>query len=361
MKNPLSDTVYHSRKITRRPDIRGDYFRDQTAIIHATPFRRLKYKTQVFFSPQNDHICTRIEHVLHVSTIASTICKGLDLDIELAQAIALGHDLGHAPFGHIGEKALNKLTSNIGGFIHETHSLKVVDKITRDGKGLNLTFAVRDGIVSHCGENFEQTIKPMQDYREVDDIGKRQKSSLTYEGCAVRFSDKIAYLGRDIEDAITIGLITIHDVPKIIRKNLGSTNGEIIDTLVKDVIKASKNEDHICFTDEKYELMVQLKEFNYTYIYHHPSIIKNNEIITRLLEQLYFYLIKTFKKGGFDQNYYHNTSMNLAKHFGNFIIKRKHLYEKSDHPERCVVDFIAGMTDSYAYDAARELMFPKAL
>ncbi|MEJ2627542.1 MAG: HD domain-containing protein [bacterium] len=119
MKNPLTDKIYHSRKIPRTPDIRGDYFRDQTAIIHATPFRRLKYKTQVFFSPQNDHICTRIEHVLHVSTIASTICKGLNLDIELAQAIALGHDLGHAPFGHIGEQALNSFTSDIGGFIHE--------------------------------------------------------------------------------------------------------------------------------------------------------------------------------------------------------------------------------------------------
>ncbi|MFO7890148.1 MAG: HD domain-containing protein [bacterium] len=357
----MSDKIYHTRKIVRKPDIRGDYFRDQTAIIHATPFRRLKYKTQVFFSPQNDHICTRIEHVLHVSTIASTICKGLDLDIELAQAIALGHDLGHAPFGHIGEKALDSFTGDIGGFVHEIHSLKVADKITRDGKGLNLTYAVRDGIVSHCGEDFRQTLTPDSHYRNLDNIDSRQKSSVTYEGCVVRFSDKIAYLGRDIEDAIIIGLITIDDVPKIIRKNLGSTNGEIIDTLVKDVIKTSQGTNQISFSDKKYELMLQLKEFNYTYIYNNPAIIKNNEIITRLLEQLFLNLIRYFKKGGFDKNYYHNTSLNIARHFGKFILKRKQLYEKSEYPERCVVDFIAGMTDSYAYDAAREIMFPKPL
>ncbi len=361
MKNPLPDKIYHTRRIPRIPDIRGDYFRDQTAIIHATPFRRLKYKTQVFFSPQNDHICTRIEHVLHVSTIASTICKGLNLDIELAQAIALGHDLGHAPFGHIGEKALNSFTSDIGGFIHEMHSLKVVDKITRDGKGLNLTYAVRDGIVSHCGEDFKKTIKPLPEYRDLKNIHKRQHSSVTFEGCVVRFSDKIAYLGRDIEDAIIIGLITINDIPKIIKDNLGTTNGEIIDTLVKDVIKSSQYQDHISFSDEKYELMVQLKEFNYTYIYNHPLITKNNEIITRLLEQLYINLIKLFRKGGFDKNYYKNISLDIANHFGNFIIKRKHIYEKSPHPQRCVVDFIAGMTDSYAYDAAQEIIFPKPL
>lgn len=128
MKNPLKDCIYKKRIEYRKEDIRGPYFRDQTAIIHSMSFRRLKNKTQVFFSPQNDHICTRIEHSLHVSTISASICKGLGLDIDLAQAIALGHDLGHAPFGHAGEKKLNELAKDIGGFIHEVHSLRVVDK-----------------------------------------------------------------------------------------------------------------------------------------------------------------------------------------------------------------------------------------
>ncbi|MEJ2627541.1 MAG: phosphohydrolase [bacterium] len=220
---------------------------------------------------------------------------------------------------------------------------------------------MRDGIVAHCGEDFKQTIEPIRYYRDLDTITTRLQSPVTFEGCVVRFSDRIAYLGRDIEDAIIIGLITINDIPTIIRKNLGSTNGEIIDSLVKDVIKTSQGKNLISFSDDKYNLMVQLKEFNYGYIYNHSSIIKNNEIITRLLEQLYFNLIKLFKKGGFEEKFYKSTSLNIMQHFGNFIIKRKHLYEKTDHPERCVVDFIAGMTDSYAYEAAREIIFPTPL
>ena len=202
MQNPLSNEIYHARQIPRKPDLRGDYFRDQTAIIHATPFRRLKHKTQVFYAPKNDHICTRIEHVLHVSTIATTICKGLGLDVELAQAIALGHDLGHAPFGHVGEIKLDILSREIGGFIHEIHGLRVVDKITRSGHGLNLAYAVRDGIVSHCGEDFKKSIFPHSEYKKLEDIKARMTSPVTYEGCVVRVADIIAYLGRDIEDAI---------------------------------------------------------------------------------------------------------------------------------------------------------------
>jgi dGTPase len=361
MKNPLSDTLYHSRVNPRKPDLRGDYFRDQTAIIHAAPFRRLKHKTQVFFSPKNDHICTRIEHVLHVSTIATTICKGLELDVELAQAIALGHDLGHAPFGHIGEKALNDLSKKSGGFIHEVHSLRVVDKITRLGKGLNLTYAVRDGIVSHCGEEFQKTISPCSKVKELETINVRQTSPCTYEGCVVRLADKIAYLGRDIEDAITIGLITGKDVPQNLKKNLGSTNGEIIDTLVLDVVRHSAGREQITFSDKKFELLCHLRDFNYSHIYNHPLILESDKAITSLISHLVKHLLDLYQNVGDDHAAYANASFRSDQHFGQFYLKRKSLYQSEPFPERCVIDFVAGMTDSYALESAREILFPQTI
>lgn len=361
MLNPLSDQIYHTRSKPRKPDLRGDYFRDQTAIIHAAPFRRLKHKTQVFFSPLNDHICTRIEHVLHVSTIATTICKGIGLDVELAQAIALGHDLGHAPFGHIGEKALDELTKEVGGFIHEVHGLRVVDKITRDGKGLNLTYAVRDGIVSHCGEVFQKAIAPQKKPKDLENISTRQSSPLTYEGCVVRVADKIAYLGRDIEDAITAGLITIKDVPENLRKNLGSTNGEIIDTLVMDVVSCSAGGEEITFSDNKYELICQLKDFNYQNIYNHPLILRNDRSIINLLKYLIHHLLHVYQEVGNDATAYAHSSFIVDRHFGQFISRRKRLYDSEPQPMRCVVDFMAGMTDSFALESAREILFPQSL
>ena len=361
MVNPLSDRIYHSRIKPRKPDIRGDYFRDQTAIIHATPFRRLKHKTQVFFSPQNDHICTRMEHVLHVSTIATTICKGIDLDVELAQAIALGHDLGHAPFGHIGEKALNELSQEVGGFIHEVHGLRVVDKITRDGNGLNLTYAVRDGIVSHCGEEFQRTITPQKEQKDLEIISTRQSSPLTYEGCVVWIADKIAYLGRDIEDAIRSGLITIRDIPENLRKNLGSTNGEIIDTLVMDVVRYSTGTNEIAFSDAKYELICQLRDFNYDRIYNHPLLLQNDHSIINLLQYLIQHLFTVYKKFGNEKGEYVHSAFKVDRHFGEFISKRRHLYNSEPLPTRSVVDFVAGMTDSYALESAKEMLFPQPL
>jgi dGTPase len=361
VQNPLPDKLYHSRVKPRRPDLRGDYFRDQTAIIHSSPFRRLKHKTQVFFSPQNDHICTRIEHVLHVSTIATTICKGLGLDIELAQAIALGHDLGHAPFGHVGEKVLNALSRDSGGFIHEVHGLRVVDKIAHDGRGLNLTYAVRDGIASHCGETFTQSIAPSKKEKNLDAIRRRQGAPLTYEGCAVRIADKIAYLGRDVEDAVTTGLITIKDVPQELRKNLGSTNGEIIDALVRDAVEASQNTDAIWFSDDKFALLCKLKDFNYRRIYNHPQLLKSDAAIHSLMAYLFGFLKTFFTEHVWDQRAYEKSTFKAVNHFSGFLFKRRPLYEGEAHPQRCVADFVAGMTDSYCLEAAREVLFPQPI
>lgn len=361
MQNSLPDALYHSRVKPRKPDLRGDYFRDQTAIVHSTPFRRLKHKTQVFFAPQNDHICTRIEHVLHVSTIATTICKGLGLDVELAQAIALGHDLGHAPFGHIGEKVLNEVAQSIGGFIHEVHGLRVVDKIAKNGKGLNLTYAVRDGIISHCGEIFVQSLVPEKQLKDLDAISTRNSVPLTYEGCVVRVADKIAYLGRDIEDAITAKLITMRDVPKRLKRNLGTTNGEIIDKLVMDVVRSSKGKEVITFSDEKFELLCELRDFNYFYIYNHPRLLESDRLIQELLTHLYERLLQSFEKYGDDAKGYSNSEFRCVRHFGKFFSVRRELYHKEAHPERCIVDFVAGMTDLYALESAREIFFPNPI
>ncbi|MBN2416241.1 HD domain-containing protein [bacterium] len=360
MRNPLSSDIYHSRVHPREPDIRGDYFRDQTAIIHATPFRRLKHKTQVFFSPQNDHVCTRIEHVLHVSTIATTICKGLGLDVELAQAIALGHDLGHAPFGHIGEKILNDLAADIGGFIHEVHGLRVVDKITRHGEGLNLTYAVRDGIVSHCGEKFQKTYSPQHEMKDLDAVSDRQAAPLSFEGCSVRVADKIAYLGRDIEDAITVGLITRKDIPAVIKETLGTTNGEIIDTLVLDVVNESKKQDVISFSGERYELIRRLKDFNYERIYNHPLLLKSDQTIMALIEHLFLHLERLYEKHEREYPAYEASQYTVDRYFGRFLENRKTLY-RNEPVKRALVDFVAGMTDVFALESARAILFPKPL
>ena len=238
-QNELSPEELRTRRVPRpedATDLRGHYFRDTTAVVHSYPFRRMKHKTQVFFAPRNDHICTRIEHVMHVATISATICRALNLDPDLAWAIGMGHDLGHTPFGHLGEKILSRLRG-VDGFRHEIYSLRVVDHLTNHGRGLNLTYAVRDGIINHCGEKFEQYLEPDHTVKDLSTITRRDRLPSTWEGVAVRMSDKIAYLGRDLEDAMQLGLVTVDDIPARGRRVLGQNNSRIIDTLVNDLIR----------------------------------------------------------------------------------------------------------------------------
>ena len=183
-QNPLTEDEYTVRLQPREEDVRGPYFRDQTAIIHSLPYRRLKHKTQVYFSPRNDHVCTRVVHSQHVATIAATIARGLGLNTELAYAIGLGHDLGHAPFGHAGETSLNSKCRDIGGFIHEIQGLRVVDVLGNRGNSLNLTYAVRDGIICHCGEAPDKKLSPRKDRLPLENISKRDKLPCSWEGCA---------------------------------------------------------------------------------------------------------------------------------------------------------------------------------
>lgn len=367
MNNPLELTVYKKRQVSKEYPIRGDFFRDQTAIIHSMPFRRLKHKTQVFFSPQNDHVCTRIEHVLHVATIGATICKGLNnrgwnLSEDMAYAIGLGHDLGHSPFGHSGETALNRKLNTDFKFIHEVHSLRVVDKLCNGGKGLNLTYGVRDGIINHNGEILQQSLKPSQKLNELEKIHDRKSISCSYEGCIVRFADKVAYLGRDIEDALVADFISLEDIPIEIRTEVGETNGQIINNLIIDIIETSEKLDEIKMSDEIFEKIKILQKFNYEKIYGHPIILEYRRKGEKILEDIFDYLLEIYSEHGCNYDFYSKSPIELNKHFGNYIETYKEVYEKEGMvPKRIVCDFIAGMTDGYALNAFNQITMPSPI
>lgn len=367
MKNPLLQKDYTDRKDPKEYPIRGDYFRDQTAIIHSMPFRRLKHKTQVFFSPENDHVCTRIEHVLHVATIAATICKGLNnkgwsLNPEMAYAIGLGHDIGHSPFGHAGETVLNRKLKADFQFIHEVHSLRVVDKLCNHGLGLNLTYGVRDGMVNHNGEVLLQSLKPTITKNILEEIHDRSSLPSSFEGCVVRFADKIAYLGRDIEDALIADFITLSQIPEKIRDEIGSSNGEIINNLIIDIIRTSENLDEIKLSDEMFDKVSILQSFNYKYIYGHPIISKYKDMGENILEELFDYLLDLYSNKGIVLENYANSYSELENHFGRYIDNYKNVYEAEGLiPKRIVCDFIAGMTDGYALNAYKQIKIPKPI
>ena len=360
-KNELPDSVLLSRVKTRNADVRSPYYRDTTAIIHSSPFRRLKHKTQVFFSPSNDHICTRMEHVLHVASIATAICRAMGLNDELAWAIGVGHDLGHTPFGHIGEKILSEkmVSKGFPSFEHEVNSLRVVDFLSH----LNLTYAVRDGIVSHCGESFIRTIEPDFKVKDMDNITtKKGIRPATWEGCVVRFSDQIAYLGRDFEDAVRLGIVNKTDVPEICHKVLGVSNGEIINTLVEDIILNSEKEGCIAFSPDVYEAVKAMKEFNYQKIYRSPMLDGYEKYFRRLIDLIYNYLTDLLAKNGFDGSLYMKEGNMLSAGFFNYITEKKDSYLEHDgNMDRVVFDYIAGMSDNFCLDCGNEILRPEHL
>ena len=372
-QNPLDKNIYQQRTQEKDYPIRGNYFRDQTAIIHSMPFRRLKHKTQVFYAPSNDHVCTRIEHVMHVATIAASICKGLnnsgkwELDVDMAYAIGLGHDLGHAPFGHNGEDALNDILGKNNAFVHEVNSYRVVEHLANNGKGLNLTYAVKDGILCHNGENFEQSLSPVTTKNDLEKIKDRQCKPTSYEGCIVRFSDKIAYLGRDIEDAVIAGFISKKDIPENIEKKIGSSNGEIIDHLVSDIILNSDN-GSINFSDESFALIKELKIFNYKNIYGNPVLNDHRSYGEKIIHALFDYLYDLINKFGWDHKHYSDEkNISIVGAFGHYMQTMQNFYqqEKVDYKlsdddlnKRAITDYISGMTDLYAIECMRQISLP---
>jgi dGTPase len=303
--------------------LRTAFQRDRDRIIHSKSFRRLKHKTQVFLAPFGDHYRTRLTHTLEVSQIARTIAKSLRLNEDLTEAIALGHDLGHTPFGHAGEETLNQLLP--GGFTHSEQSLRVVEKLEYEGKGLNLTFEVRDGILKHSKGRGEI----------LDDNGEDMPATL--EGQVVRVSDVIAYVNHDIDDAIRAGVIAEKDIPPHLVKALGKWQSSRIDRMVEDVVTTSLEGglSRIAMSPGMTDAVVELRDFLYEKVYLSFPARKEIEKAKKLLTDLYAYVLKTPEP----------------------YVKP---YPAGDSRERRVADFIAGMTDRYAIDLFEKLFFPRS-
>ena len=327
-------------------DIRTDYCRDIDRIMYSLSFLRYQNKTQVFSFKENDHIAHRMIHVQFVSRIAKTIGRALNLNEDLIEAIALGHDIGHTPLGHTGEAMLNKISRRELGeyFAHNVQSVRQLMYIEKNGNGLNLSVQVLDGIFTHNGEILEPIYKPMpkstDEFLEMYNIAytdlakSKTYSAMTLEGCVVRISDIIAYVGRDIEDAVRLRLIKKDDIPEEITKVLGTKNGEIIDTLIMDVIKNSIDKPYIKLSDDVYKALLDLKQFNSDYIYKKSMTLDEYAYYENGMIGIFNKYVKDLDEGNKDSNIYKM-----------FLGTKSDEYLNNTNHKRMVIDFIAGMTD----------------
>ena len=335
------------RLIPIEEDIRPNFFRDIDRIIHSTSYTIYMDKTQVFSLKDNDNISKRMVHVQLVSKIARTIGRALSLNEDLIEAAALGHDLGHVPFGHEGERILNKISlkHNEGYFNHNVQSVRELMDIENDGEGINLSIQTLDAILCHNGELELKEYHPkkkttdefLQNYENCYKIEGYTKTLIpnTLEGCVVRISDIIAYLGRDIEDAERLNLIKKEDLPKEITDIIGSTNKEIVNTLIIDIINNSIDKPYLKMSDNVFEALKKLKKFNYEKIYSKANTKEELAEYENMFESLFNHLLKDVKDN--------NTNSNIYKIF----IKNKNEKYKQNTPERIVIDYIAGMTDDF--------------
>lgn len=296
-------------------DIRPVFQRDRDRILHSKAFRRLKNKTQVFLTPKGDHYRTRLSHTLEVSQNARTIAKALRLNEDLVEAIALGHDLGHTPFGHAGEQILNELCE--GGFSHNEQSVRVVERLEKNGEGLNLTWEVRDGIRNH-----QMSLMPH-----------------TLEGRIVRLSDKIAYINHDIDDAIRAHVLREEDIPREYREILGTSTRARLNTLIHDIIINSMDQNDICMSEDVREAMQGLRQFMFQHVYTNPVAKGEETKAKELLERLFTYYMK-------------HTEL-LPDYYRAMI-------GAPDPKDRIVCDYIAGMTDQYAVAKFSTYFMPKS-
>lgn len=377
--NPNWDKIIsrQSPLYNRNNFMRSEFERDYTRIIHSTAYRRLKHKTQVFFSPENDHICTRIEHVTHVESISYTIAKNLGLNTELTKAIAVSHDVGHSPFGHEGEKILSEISNRDLGisFWHEKNGLELVDNIElledteRFKQNLDLTYAVRDGIISHCGEIDENCLKPREEFIDLNDYKfPNQYAPYTWEGCVVKISDKISYLCRDIEDAITLKIFK--DIPGE-EDIINNTN--LINNLIYDLCENSSPEKGLCLSENALNLMNRIKAFNYKYIYASNRIKPSTRYFRVVINEIYN-LLKSMYDGQNTLNKLNDVSdiyPNLCKGFINFItdyydfdnrenlrLKNKVLFSIDNEKDfyKAIIYYISGMTDNFAIEIYNEII-----
>lgn len=394
----------------RGNSIRSEFERDYTRLLHCESYRRLKHKTQVFYAPHNDHVCTRMEHVNHVASVATTIAKYLGLNTELTSAIAIGHDIGHAPFGHTGEMILNELMQNKKEgknapkkFWHERNSLFFADYIDTlqdpDGaeQNLNLTYGVRDGLICHCGEIDQQGIRPREkniDLYEIMRPGIVQP--YTWEGCVVKLSDKIAFLGRDMEDARIyhiLDMASYRELRQIVAGTLGfgksvsdhTTNGVhrsgravnttvLINDMIVDLCEQTTVEKGLCFSQPYFDFITELKQFSFSNIYNHWRLLEFQSYAKNILGTIYRTLMRSFP---YADNHRLEQCLrytpNLGKTFLDWVIrysnydigKKKILRYRTrevfdvhsmESWEKCVIEYISGMTDHYAIQIFNEVL-----
>lgn len=296
--------------------MRTIYQRDRDRIIHCKAFRRLKHKTQVFLAPEGDHYRTRLTHTLEVAQIARSIARALNLNEDLTEAIALGHDLGHTPFGHAGERTLNSLCPM--GFAHYRQSIRVVEFLEKDGQGLNLTWEVRDGILNH----------------------RTSGNPSTLEGKAVRLSDKIAYINHDIDDGIRAGILKESDIPSEYTDVLGNSTKERLNTMISDIIMNSIGKNDLVMSEPVRKAMTELRKFMFESLYLNPTAKSEEVKADKLITELYRYYVANTDK--------------LPDTYKRFIT------EFDERPEQVVCDYIAGMSDQYSISKFQEIFVPKA-
>ena len=339
------DAIYF---IEEQNDFRNPFFRDIDRILYTLAFQRYADKTQVFSFKENDHLTKRMMHVLYVSKIARTIGRSLNLNEDLIEAGALGHDLGHTPFGHVGEAILNEISlkHNEGYFHHNVHSIRLLMDIENHGLGKNITLQTLDAILCHNGELVSGEYKPLNKNKEqfLNDYHKcytelnytNNLIPMTLEGCVVRISDLIAYLGRDIEDANRMHLINFESIPDDIKNTLGTSNKEIINTIVNDIINNSKNQNYLKLSPEVYKAIKKLKDFNYEYIYAKAYTKEERLQLKVMLETLFTSYLDDLNNGNIESNIIKSYLNNMSDN-----------YKNNNTKERIVIDYIAGMTDDY--------------
>ncbi len=336
------------RLYKQEEDIRPPFFRDIDRIVYSLSYTRYMDKTQVFTFNENDNISKRMTHVQMVSKVARTIGRALGLNEDLIEAAALGHDIGHVPFGHIGERILNEISLRVneGYFNHNVESVRQLMVLENDGKGCNLTIQVLDAILCHNGELELKEYRPcrktkdkfLEEYYNTykDSSAVKKLVPMTLEGCVVRVSDIIAYVGRDVEDAIRIGLIKEEDIPLDIKNVLGCTNSQIIDTIIKDILTNSLDREYLKMSDEVFKALKALKKFNYDYIYSKANSLEMLEFYDEVFNTVFDVTLEDVTND--------NKDSNIFKVFLNTMSEE---YLKNTSNARKVIDYIAGMTDDY--------------
>jgi len=347
------------RRRRERTVLRSEFARDRDRILYSDAYKRYAGKTQVVFlaARYDEHISTRLLHTTYVSQVSRSIVKALRLNFDLVEAIAVGHDLGHTPFGHDGEAVLDDLCREhgIGPFRHNVNSLWVVDQVASRSRGLNLTLQVRDGILCHDGESSRYRLRPSRRPRPPEEaycsngvFCRVNRAPATLEGCVVRLADSIAYLGQDLEDAIRLGVVRRNQLPRGVTRRLGTRGSAIINNLIIDLVKSSHGRPEVGFSGETTRALLDLKAFNYEYIYHNKDIKKGLGRIRHAMRIVFEDLL--LAAGASDRKHL------LYRHF---LHNRSREYREGTPPAVWARDFIASMTDHYLVELFKRIALPE--